>query len=460
MRLAHVQIFASISIGLVAGWGLPQPWRSYLSENQRVLRLQDDHEEQRWPSPEILFGDNEADEHHRPRVGFVALGDSYSAGIGTGVEGKETDCRRGLGAYPQLIASDLAASHGGPNRTSFQFLSCTGATTEDILSSSSSLSRVAATTPSQIDALNASRPVDFALLTVGGNDLGFFEVMNACIFRFYNFYSGTCSTALARAQSRLDDRAFDERLHVLITELLDKVRWERKPPDFRITVTGYARFFNDRTEPCDDMSLGVWWRGPKLARPLRRRMNDMVRAVNRKIEAAVARINRRFKTTRRPKVLFVDYDAAFEGHRFCEPGAAEPDYARNETWFFLVGGPDNVDRPPNGNDTDARLDYTAAEEEEALSEHIDPATCLPPAQRSGDWGELALCYMAMSMAEDPTLRPARGGGQIMMQKNSMWHVPTYYGKTFHPRSLGHEAIRDRIYEVWSQQTGFKLPGLQ
>lgn len=451
MRLAHVQLIASTSLGLVAGWGLPQPWRTYLSETQRVLGPQDDYEEQRWPLPEHLLGDDEA--HYQPRVGFVALGDSYSAGIGTGVEGKETDCRRGLGAYPQLIASDLATSHGGPNGNLLQFLSCTGARTEDILSSSSRGCGQAAT-PSQIDVLNASRPVDFALLSVGGNDLGFFEVMNACIFRFYNFYSGACKTALARAQARLDDRDFDERLHVLITELLDKVRWERKP-DFRITVTGYAQFFNDRTAPCDDMSLGVWWRGPKLARPLRRRMNDMVRAVNRKIAAAVARINRQFT---QPKVLFVDYDAAFEGHRFCEPGTVEPDYARNETWFFLVGGPDNVDRPQENDTATAatRLDHAAEEEEEeALSGPIDPATCLPPAQRSGDWGELALCYMAMSMAEDPTLRPVRGG-DIRMQKNSIWHVPTYYGKTFHPRSLGHEAIRDKIYEVWSRQTGFKL----
>ncbi|KAK8035182.1 hypothetical protein PG993_010177 [Apiospora rasikravindrae] len=443
MRLEHVQVIASAWFGLVAGWVLP--------EKQHVLGLQDDHEEpQQWLPPASLLEGGEA--RHRPHVGFVALGDSYSAGIGTGVVGKENDCRRSLGAYPQLIALDLAAEHGGlPNSTSFQFLSCTGATTDEILSGGGS------SHASQIDALNASRPIDFALLTVGGNDLGFFDVMNACIFRFYNFYSGTCETALEHAQDRLDSRDFDERLYVVITELLDKVRWEKKPR-FRVTVTGYAQFFNDRTEACDEMSLGVWWRGPKLERKLRRRMNVMVRAVNRKIEAAVARINRQFTSV---KVVFVDYDAAFEGHRFCELDVVEPDYARNETWFFLVGGPDNVDRP-GGNDTSdtntgdnaaTRLYHTADAQilDEQSSGHlVDPATCLPPAQRSGDWGELALCYMAMSMAEDPTLRPAREG-KIMTKKNSMWHVPTYYGKTFHPRSLGHEAIRDRIYEVWFQQ---------
>jgi hypothetical protein len=47
--------------------------------------------------------------------------------------------------------------------------------------------------------------------------------------------------------------------------------------------------------------------------------------------------------------------------------------------------------------------------------------------------------MAMAKHRDPTLRPAGGG---------MWYVPTYYGKTFHPRTLGHETIRDKIYKTW------------
>lgn len=59
-------------------------------------------------------------------TGFVALGDSYSAGIGTGVEGEEDDCRQGLHAHPQLIAADC-----GP--TAFQFLSCTGAATTNVM---------------------------------------------------------------------------------------------------------------------------------------------------------------------------------------------------------------------------------------------------------------------------------------------------------------------------------------
>jgi lysophospholipase L1-like esterase len=156
----------------------------------------------------------------RPRAGFVALGDSYSAGIGTGTDGPENDCRQGIHAYPALIAKDLAASQGGRNSTSFQFLSCTGATTKELLPRNPE---------SQMDALNGSLPVDFALLSVGGNDLGFFEVMNACVFRFYNFYSGTCETALQNTQDRLNEVEFETRLRMVILELLNKIKWEKKP---------------------------------------------------------------------------------------------------------------------------------------------------------------------------------------------------------------------------------------
>lgn len=361
-----------------------------------------------------------------PLTGFAAFGDSYSAGIGTGVDGKEDDCRHGLGSHAVLIAADLRASQGGRNSTAFQFLSCTGATTREVLSGGDN---------SQVDAFNASLPADFALLSIGGNDLGFFDVMNACVFRFYNFYSGTCQTALANAKAQIESDEFDQRLQIVTTEILDKARWEKKPW-FIITVTGYARFFNDATDECDDMSFGISWNGPKLKKDLRMKMNAMVLTVNAKIRKTVELVNSRFT---KDKVIFVDYDREFDGHRFCEEGVQEPDYGRTDTWFFLVGGPDNA---RNGTRPERLSDLAVLD---ASSPLVDPSSCLEPAQRPGDWGMLALCYMAMAKQRDPSLQLARGDD---IAENSMWYVPTYYGKTFHPRSLGHEAIRNKIYEAW------------
>ncbi|KAG5950115.1 hypothetical protein E4U53_005472 [Claviceps sorghi] len=352
------------------------------------------------------------------------LGDSYSAGIGTGSNGTENDCRQGSHAYPKLIQADLDR-HPNPDdaHAELQFLSCTGSTINDMLSSGSD--------HSQIDLLNVSSSPDFALVSIGGNDLGFFAVMNSCVFRLYSFYSGTCDEALRESESALNAWL-----------PLDRVQWE-KHPCFTSTVTGYARFFNEHTDDCDHRSFGVWWRGPKLKKDLRRRMNKMVLSVNAKIRQSVNSINMAFAP---PRVFFVDYDIAFDGHRFCEPNVIEPDYTRNSTWFFLVGGPDNAEE-----DLKARSAVVPSKYNRLLtsgSDLADPDTCLVPAEKSGDWGQLAVCLMAMALRDEPGLRASHNIG---IMQNSMWYVPTYYGKTFHPRTLGHRAIRDRIYESWSEQ---------
>lgn len=365
----------------------------------------------RLEAPEINFP-------HRPShqaSSFIALGDSYSAGIGTGSNGTENDCRQGLHAYPVLIHRDLNHARGHYDAPpDMQFLSCTGSTIGDMLAGSDR---------SQIDNLNMTSDADFALLSIGGNDLGFFDIMNSCIFRFYSFYSGTCEDALRNSERAINGPEFEHYLRLAIMEVLDRVQWEKRPW-FTITVTGYAQFFNEHTEDCDERSFGVWWRGPKLKRELRHRMNQMVLSVNDKIKRSVVSINADFTE---PRVMFVDYDDAFDGHRFCEPNVTEPDYSRNETWFFLVGGQDNH----HG----FQSQISGLKSHEPLppnSPLIDPDTCLVPAEKSGDWGELALCLMAKAAKQDPAIRNSRG---TLVAQNSMWYVPTYYGKTFHPVSI-------------------------
>ncbi|OAA71946.1 esterase [Akanthomyces lecanii RCEF 1005] len=375
---------------------LSWPWSSTTPDNSTLPS-------QPQPTPEIPRrrgqpADGFEFPHRRgfPSTGFVALGDSYSAGIGTGLNGSEVDCRLGSHAYPVLIRNDMMSAQSDPDRnatSSFQHLSCTGSTIDDVLAGGAR---------SQIDLFNTTDSADFAVLSIGGNDLGFFDIMNSCIFRFYSFYSGTCEAALQRSEQQIAGPEFDQRLRLLIMEILDRVHWEKRPW-FTITVTGYARFFNADTAECDDYSLGMWWRGPKLKRDLRRKMNRMVVRVNRRIEQAVRVINGAFTE---PRVLFVDYDDAFEGHRFCEPQVVEPDYLRNETWFFLVGGQDN---------------------DGSTMPHVP----LPP----------------NSTLEDPW-QLLQGGEAAAL--NSMWYVPTYYGKTFHPRTKGHMAIRDRVYQTWRE----------
>ncbi|HEV8561488.1 MAG TPA: SGNH/GDSL hydrolase family protein [Actinophytocola sp.] len=88
---------------------------------------------------------------------YVALGDSYSSGLGAGSYSGGT-CKRSSNAYAQLWANSHAPS-------AFTFLACSGAVTADIVNS-------------QAAAVTA----DTALVTVsiGGNDAGFADVMVTC----------------------------------------------------------------------------------------------------------------------------------------------------------------------------------------------------------------------------------------------------------------------------------------
>ncbi|KAK4214535.1 esterase [Rhypophila decipiens] len=438
--------------------------------------------------------------------GFVAFGDSYSAGIGTSLPPgtEENSCRQGNGAYPYLIYLDFLAARrhrhdhldnnkndttqvGEGGEPILQWLSCTGSRTDDVLATPGGCpggDNNTSVSDSQIDLFNFTFPsssgVKFATLSIGGNDVGFFDVINACVFRFYAFYSGTCEETLLRTEKlKIDQEAqlLVHKIRLILLEILDKVHWERNP-DFRVIMTGYARFFNAETEQCDEVSLGVC---PKLTRNTRKRMNHLVEGVNLLLHGIAGDVNARFTGTAskkanhirtKKKVIFVNYDYLFEGHRFCEEGVTEPDFNRTETWFFLPGGGDNL---PNKTTTSGgifsqrqqyerrrQLLFLGTEE----SHLVDPETCLeritsskgkeslPPPGGSeqpgatADWGEQALYYMALVKAKnphlvvEPPLHP--------LNRGSMWYVPTYYGKTFHPRYLGHQVIRDRIYEVWGE----------
>jgi lysophospholipase L1-like esterase len=104
----------------------------------------------------------------RPLV-WVAMGDSYSAGIGgpgatvsttAGCEQDQAD------AFATLALAELAQTH--PRQTFDQRLvACGGATTADVRSTQ----------------VAAAHDADLASLTIGGNDLGFIQVVTRCIQR-------------------------------------------------------------------------------------------------------------------------------------------------------------------------------------------------------------------------------------------------------------------------------------
>src|SRR3569833_4073577 len=106
---------------------------------------------------------------------YVALGDSYSSGTGTGSYDLDGSCQRSSKAYAAL----WAASHAP---ASFSFVAWSGAKAGDVLSK-------------QISALNSGSTL--ASSTIGGNDAGFSSVMQTCVLGS----DSSCRTAVNNAEN-------------------------------------------------------------------------------------------------------------------------------------------------------------------------------------------------------------------------------------------------------------------
>jgi hypothetical protein len=116
-----------------------------------------------------------------PASGFVDIGDSYSAGEGDGnyIAGTDTfdnQCHRSPSAYGPLLDKNRELG-------SFDFVACSGAITDDLISPNNE-GNIDDTTNAlvspQFYALSSS--TKYVTLTIGGNDLGFSDVLKNCIF--------------------------------------------------------------------------------------------------------------------------------------------------------------------------------------------------------------------------------------------------------------------------------------
>ena len=104
-------------------------------------------------------------------LNYVALGDSYAAGYGllplTGAP--VPGCVQSANNYPHQIAAAL--------KMNLTDGTCTSATTANIVTTPQVTA--AGVAPLQISALSAD--TDVVSLTIGGNDVGFFDIASACV---------------------------------------------------------------------------------------------------------------------------------------------------------------------------------------------------------------------------------------------------------------------------------------
>lgn len=143
---------------------------------------------------------------------YVALGDSYSSGVGAGdYTSASGDCDQSTNAYPYLWDDDNAPS-------SFDDEACSGATTTDVIDN-------------QLGGLSDSTTL--VSITIGGNDVDFSSVMETCDL------DGTsaCESAVDNAETEAEDD-LPAKLDALYSDIAEDA------PNAHVVVLGYPEFYD------------------------------------------------------------------------------------------------------------------------------------------------------------------------------------------------------------------------
>lgn len=184
---------------------------------------------------------------------IVALGDSYMSGEGAATFFEGTDipgtnsCRRAPSAYPVRVAAMLETSTK-PRGVDLVFVACSGAETINI-GDEFTLPGVKAQRqyprsgePVQIEALRSHPGADVVLISVGGNDARFSDVVTLC--------AGRRKSCIPLAQEWLEnlDGYLQPQLRALFRQVLDLVK-----PEALVYVLTYPELFD--AGECPDVGM-------------------------------------------------------------------------------------------------------------------------------------------------------------------------------------------------------------
>lgn len=276
---------------------------------------------------------------------WTALGDSYAAGLGCGYPIGPTCARFNL-SYPEQLQSSSAFGVPPPD---LNLRACSGAFMPGVLHDQAPLLGPGA---------------EFATLTVSGNDVGFPNLMSACIYRFFGWRSGVCEDEISRTQGLVDEEDLKRQIWDIVRNVTTKGL--SQVPTFQLFMTGYAAFFNEDTAQCDHVSFQrcvapaplCWFDvSITLTRNLRRRLNRLVTDLNVRLLDIVEEFN---QEAGRTLVTFVDYNKDFDGHRFCEVGVIEPDNDPTRSWFYNIDTHDEVSQVEDRQKLERALHPTAS----------------------------------------------------------------------------------------------------
>jgi hypothetical protein len=203
-----------------------------------------------------------------PKTKYVALGDSYSSGLGIG-HYYEPNCKRSSFAYPELLA------YAHPSWT-FINRTCWLATTNDITNVSAQSSSL-------------TSDVSWVSYTIGGNDAGFENVLEKCAIPLYN-----CSSQLTAAENYISG-TLPGRLDAVNNTI------KARSANAKVIVLNYPLLFNGKD------CTGIYSESEQLW------MNQLAIMLRGQLRSAAERAGSKF--------IFKDVIPSFMGHAVCDGGS-------------------------------------------------------------------------------------------------------------------------------------------
>ncbi|MFE5512425.1 SGNH/GDSL hydrolase family protein [Streptomyces sp. NPDC056529] len=198
---------------------------------------------------------------------YVALGDSYSSGVGAGSYLSDSgSCKRSSRSYPALWSAANAPS-------SFSFVACSGATSTTVRNS-------------QLGSLNSS--TSLVSVSAGGNDIGFADIMGVCVLQSDQACINAVSEGTSKARNQLPGQ---------LDQLYSNIK--SRSPQARVMVLGYPRLYK----------LGSCIVG--IGDTKRKALDEAADTLNGVISQRAAAAGFRF----------IDVRGAFSGHEICSGDA-------------------------------------------------------------------------------------------------------------------------------------------
>ncbi|WP_353951632.1 SGNH/GDSL hydrolase family protein [Knoellia sp. S7-12] len=194
---------------------------------------------------------------------YVALGDSYAAGVGGGA--RRSECWRAVEGYPVSVAHSLGLD--------LAYQGCLGATIGNV-------------ERDQVEALGVE--TTHVSLTIGGNDVGFTPVL---------------IEAAKPSWMSDSDPLIDDAFAILRTELQERLAGllatiSARAPDAQVVVTAYPVLFNG--EDCNALTFF----SPHEMGRIKEGVNELAAVIG--------------AVTRDAGAAFVDPRAAFADHAICD----------------------------------------------------------------------------------------------------------------------------------------------